>query len=163
MSGLGDILDALAVKLATDLAAADATTGLSGLLACYGPDVSNTAAVEGYPQATTDGPVGYVMDDGGNIDAGNYEQDIHDIEVRYVYPAADSALAFRVLTPLWYRTKVAMRTDYQLGLRAQGLVRVQVTGRGRIEPDDEHDIRFLVMPVRMQAYELIQTTSYSPE
>ena len=160
MSGLGDILDALAVKLAADLKADDAVTGLAGLKACYAPDVTAEGATL-YPPTIEDSPVGYVFGAGGTIQAGNWESRVHRIRFECWYSApSDHQWALRAGTPMLERLIVAMRTGYGSALNAQ---RVSLVGWD--EPDTEADNtrQFIVFRYELEAYELNYTTAYSPE
>ena len=146
---LEDIMDAIAVHAASGMSAADGTTGLPGLKACYSAAASGEGATI-LPDSIDDWPIGIVGPNGGDLEASNYELFLHDLELVIWCNATSSPYAFRVLVPFVDRARVLFRSDIDANGTA---VRVVMKGYGTIEYDEVHDKPFLMLPIQFEALE----------
>jgi hypothetical protein len=155
---LEGVMDAIAVRLATDLAA-DSSTGTRGLKAAYSAG-STSLGASIIPRSTDDWPIAIVWAAGGELTAGNGPEPIfHRIEVQFWCNASEAASAYQTLIPFVERCRVLYRTDLDAGGQA---ARVLMTGYSSPEVDDGADGKpFLVLTVYLEALESTATNAYA--
>lgn len=155
---LEGVMDAVAVRLATDLAA-DSDTNTRGLKAAYSAG-STSQGAHIIPRSTDDWPIAIVWSAGGELTAGNGPEPIlHRLEIQFWCNAADAAVAYQTLIPFVERCRVLYRTDINAASQA---TRVLMTGYGQPEVDDGRDGKpFLVLPIYLDALELTPTSAYA--
>jgi len=144
------IMDAIATRAATGLAAADGTTGLPGLKACFSSASSSAPSVL-IPRSVDDWPIGFVLPGGGQQEPGNYELLVHAIRLDIWVGAADIGYAVKTIVPLIDRCRIHFRSDIDNGLTCQRLL---MTGYDQLDPDEAHGKPFLVLSIRLEALEL---------
>lgn len=154
---LESVMDAVAVRLASGLAAAS-SSGTPGLRAAY--SAGSTAEGAGIiPRSIDDWPVAIVWASGGDLTAGNGpEPFFHQLEAQIWCNATDAAFAYQTLIPFVERCRVLFRTDLDANATA---VRVLMTGYTAPEVDDAHGKPFLILTIRLEVLEMTSTSAYA--
>ena len=134
MSGLAEILDAVAVK-------ARAVTGIVG---ASGTGV--TAGVDPAPAELPGTPYAVVYLGAGTAEQGSLTTYEDGVEIRVYVPASALPRAYAVLCGFPDLFEAAWRTDRDLG----GLVEDSgYEGHGKVEREDWGSISYLTMPIRI--------------
>ena len=147
----------MSIEAITDYIAVRLAANVSGVVAAYAPAASNEGA-EMYPQSIEEGPVVFVMPDSGQADSGNWEQELHQIEIQVWMPAAETGEAFKTLVPFAARIKVEFRTDTDNNATA---VRVSYVGYDAPVFNDDYGRPFLVLVVQLEALEIDLSNVYA--
>jgi hypothetical protein len=137
MTGLADILDAVAVK-------ARAVTGIVG---ASGTGI--TTGVDGAPAELPGTPYAVCYLGSGSAVQGSLTTYEDEVEIRIYVPASGIPGAYATLVGFPDLFEVAWRTDRDLG----GLVDDSwYTGHGRVEREDWGTVAYLTMPIRIGLY-----------
>jgi hypothetical protein len=137
MSGLAEILDAVAVK----------TRAITGIVGASGTGV--TAGVDGAPTELPGTPYAVCYLNAGSAIQGSLTTYSEEVEVRVYAPASGMPRAYAVLCGFPDLFDVAWRSDRDLG----GLVEDSwYAGHGRVEREDWGSVSYLTMPIRIGLY-----------
>ncbi len=138
-------------------AATRSAANITGLKATYSSDYSSVVgAPQTLPTSIPKGPVGIVMAGGGRAESGNWESEVHDLEVQVWIGAAEMSSAYKTLMTF----PALFKAEFHTSMGNAGTAdRVLYRGYDGPVYNDDFGKPFLVLSIRLEATELNLTNT----